>query len=444
MAGRENTKGGELLNWKPEAERLYKEYYNDPQKWAKIADELASCFPGTAHYEIKEKIRRHIRNTSIYQPAKMAEAPEKSSFEYHADGSIISEKFITLKNGQNMTPEFLLEAHGLKISAWEIVSYKNNFWNSQLKGGQLQISYQSKLTAKPRTGGVDLAEIDKHFDELDRQYTPPVILPARQSGNLIAEVNIADLHLGRLSWHGDTGENYDYKIARDIYHQCISDVCHRLEGREIEYISFPLGNDLLNSDTPDKTTTAGTPQSTDIRWQKMINVTTDMVIDGLEMLKTIAPVRAFYVASNHDEVSTYGIVNTVKAWYRNDDRVEIDRDAISRKYRLYGNTLVGYSHGYNEKPCEGSRNKIGKLAANMPVEAPQMWAQSKYREFHAAHLHSEHALEETNGVIVRRISSPTAADTWTFENGYVGAVRKIQSFIYDKEHGVIEIINTPI
>lgn len=408
-----------------------------------MADEMEDYFPGLSHHDRKEKIRRYIRDTPLYKSA-VPDEPEKSSFEYHADGSIVSEKFITCKNGQNMTPEFLLAAHGLDVSRWEVVSYKNNFWNSQLKGGYLQISYQSKLTARPKSQSLDLAEIDKHFDLLDRHYAPPVILPERKSGPLIAEVNIADLHLGRLSWYGDTGENYDHKIARDIYLQCISDICHDLKGRDIEYISFPLGNDLLNSDTPDKTTTAGTPQDTDIRWQKMTNVAIDMVIDGFEMLKTVAPIQAFYVASNHDEVSTYGIVNTVKAWYRNDPSVTVDRDAISRKYRLYGNTLVGYSHGNNEKSSEGNKNRIGKLAANIPVEAPQMWAQSKYREFHAAHFHSEHAIEEVNGVIVRRISSPTAPDTWTFRSGYVGAVRKAQTFIYDKERGLMQIINTPV
>ncbi len=63
---------------------------------------------------------------------------------------------------------------------------------------------------------------------------------------------------------------------------------------------------------------------------------------------------------------------------------------------------------------------------------------------HAAHLHSEHAINEANGVIVRRIASPTAADTWHYESGYVGAVRKAQTFIYDKERGLLQTINTPV
>ena len=80
------------------------------------------------------------------------------------------------------------------------MSYKNNMWNTQLKGGTKQISYQSKLTAKPRKGGLDLAEIDKHFAQLEHQ---PNIEPKEyKPGHLMVEVNMADIHVGKLSWHG--------------------------------------------------------------------------------------------------------------------------------------------------------------------------------------------------------------------------------------------------
>lgn len=430
--------------WQSEAERLK---FDEKLSWREVAVKLQGYFPDTDLHIVYERIRKYIRGCPQYKAQRLqtAEADmERSMLQYQADGSIVSEKFITLRDGDELTPSAILEAHGLKPSMWEVVSYKNNFWNSQLKGGIKQISYQSKLTAKPQVKPFDFDEIDKHFKELDRTYKPEIILPSTQTGNFIAEVNIADLHFGRLCWHGDTGNNYDYKIARQVYQQIISDACNKLKGMPIEYIVFPIGNDLINSDTPDKTTTAGTPQDTDIRWQKLIDTATEMVIAGIDMLKTVAPVKAFYVASNHDEVSTYGLVNTVSAWFRNDKRVEIDKTAISRKYRLYGNTLVGYSHGNNERPTKGTKDNPCKLAALMPIEARQMWAQAKYSEFHAAHLHSEHATEEINGVIVRRISSPTASDTWTFESGYVGAVRKAQVFVYDKEYGLSEILMLPV
>jgi hypothetical protein len=47
------------LEWKREAERLYEQY---GRQWSLIASELAPLFPDKKHYEIKEKIRSHLRN----------------------------------------------------------------------------------------------------------------------------------------------------------------------------------------------------------------------------------------------------------------------------------------------------------------------------------------------------------------------------------------------
>lgn len=426
-------------SWKAVAERLYEKHGRD---WSHIADEMLPLFPGLKHFEVKEKIRSHIRRTPQFKQKKQEDF-HRSSVEYKSDGCIISEKFIVVRDGEDMTPEFIIEAHGLKPSAWEVVSYKNNFWNSQVRGGAKQISYQSKLTVKPRKGGgIDLAAVDEHFRELDRaHFVLPKIGP--RTGTLMAEVNIADLHLGKLCWHGDTPENYDYKIARDIFYRIIGEIAEELRGRPIEKILFVWANDFFNSDNEQKTTTAGTPQDTDIRNKKMFNVGWEMLIRAIETLVDIAPVKTFYTPSNHDELTAYHALGVVGAWFRHDRRVTADMDAYPRKYELYGNTLIGHTHG-DKANDKGSKEKASRLASLMPLEASHLWGQSKYREMHAAHLHSEQMIAEINGVIVRRIASPTALDTWHTSSGYVGAVRKAQTFLYDKERGLVQIINTPV
>ena len=90
------------------------------------------------------------------------------------------------------------------------------------------------------------------------------------------------------------------------------------------------------------------------------------------------------------------------------------------------------------------KEKPKRLSSLMPIEARELWSKAKYYELHCAHLHSEQAAEEINGVIVRRISSPTAIDTYHYKSGYIGAVRKAQTFIYDKERGLKQIINIPV
>lgn len=425
--------------WKDKALKLYL----DGATWNEITNAIDM---GDMPPEKKRnKIRDAIRSTDEYknrQTERNKDDRQRSSIEYKADGSIISEKFIVLRDGEEMTPKIILEAHGLKPSAWEVVSYRNNFWNTQVKGGAKQISYQSRLTAKPAKNKIDLAEIDKHFAQLDRKhFTPPKVKP--RPGSLMAEVNIADIHLSKLCWHGDTPENYDYKIARDTFYNIIAEVCDELKHKNLEYILFVWSNDFFNADTTENTTTAGTRQDTDVRWSKMFNVGCEMLVRGIEMLSELAPVRTFYTPSNHDEVNGYHALKYLEAWFRRDTNVEINIDAYPRKYILYGNTLLGYCHGDKEE-SRGTKERASRLASLMPIEAKELWGQAVYHEMHTAHLHSEHMIQEINGVIIRRISSPTALDSWHTKNGYMGAVRKAQTFLYDKERGLVQTINTPV
>lgn len=422
------------MDWKAEAKRLR---FEEGKSWAEITNQLRGCFPGLKDSQIREKIRGYIRGTPEYRHKDEQQTTVRS------DGTIVSEKFIKLKEGRQLTPKELLVLHGLDPSKWQVVSCVNNFWNSQLTGGVLQVSYQSKLTAKP-TNGIDLEQVDEHFAKLDRTYKPPARKIIHRDANCMAEVNIADLHLGKLCWRGDTGNNYDYKMARNVYLTILSEICEELSDKKLEYILFPFGNDFFNSDTIDKTTTAGTPQDTDVRWQKLFNVGVEMSVDGITMLSELAPVKVIYIPSNHDEMTGYHAIKYLEAWFRKDQNVEIDADPKARKYHLYGNTHIGFTHGSKEGRERASYEKASRLASVMPIESKQMWSQALFHEMHAAHLHSEQAIQEINGVMVRRISSPAATDTYHYESGYVGAVRKAQTFIYDKERGLKQIINTPV
>ena len=292
--------------------------------------------------------------------------------------------------------------------------------------------------------GYDFENLERRFEALERTYAPFEVLPATQTGTMMAEVNIADLHLGKLCWRGDTGNNFDYKIARDVFQQLISDIYNRLKDLPLEYILFPIGNDFFNSDNPEKTTTAGTPQDTDVRWQKLQEVGEEILIAGIDVLKKLAPVKATYVPANHDEVTAFSVSRTLRAWFRNDERVEIDTTPMARKYTNYGNTLICFTHGDKENGKKGDYYKPSTLAALPSIEARELWGQTQYCEVHAAHLHGEHAINEMNGVIVRRVSSPTATDTWHYRSGFVGNVRKAQTFLYDKEYGLVDTINTPV
>ena len=425
-----------MQDWKVIARRLKA----DGKSWREITYAVMPCFSDTPPYDTaKDRVRMLFRNTPEYKaknaPPDAADHP--TSTEYKQDGTVVYDKLIEIMEGEEITPEVIMKAHNITPGKWEVVSYRNNYWHSQVKGGKRLVMYQSRLVVKPKKQGVSYEQIDAFFNDMMQRYERPARLaPRHTGGGCMAEVNIADLHFGKLCWHGDTGNNFDYKIAREMFLQIVSDICGELQNKPLDFIRFVWANDFFNSDTTSKTTTAGTPQDTDIRWQKLFSVGCEMLIAAVDMLAQVAPVETFYTPSNHDEMTGYYAIKMLEAWFRNDERVRVDTDARTRKYYLYGNVLIGYTHGDKEKP----RN----LQMVMPNEAREMWGKAKYCEMHAAHLHSEHAINEANGVIVRRIASPTATDTWHYESGYVGAVRKAQTFIYDKERGLLQTINTPI
>ena len=411
--------------------------------WTDTADEIRRRYPDMSDTGEMKLIRscrsvleKHERNK---KNSLTAVEPAAVSKKYNQDGTVESVCLIELWDGEDLTPEKILAFHKLDAEKWQVISYTNNIWHAMTgkeQGNQRRQMYQSKLVAKPKAGGISLGEIDRHFRQLDRVYRHPIVFPPYPTGSKMAEVNIADLHLGRLSWHGDTGYNYDHKIARDMFRGIISEIYHALKLMPLEYITFVWTNDFFNSDTIAKTTTGNTPQDTDIRWQKLFNAGVEMLVDAITMLSELAPVKTFYTASNHDEATAYHAIKYLEAWFRKDSRIEVNTDARPRKYLLYGNVLLGYTHGDKEKPS--------RLSSLMPNEARTLWGESVTREIHAAHLHSEHAIEEVNGVIVRRVSSPTAPDTWSDKAGYVTAVRKAQTFIYDRERGLMQTINTPV
>jgi len=276
--------------------------------------------------------------------------------------------------------------------------------------------------------------IQDGMKEFAAGYDGPVI-PLRQPEKTgkMAEISIADLHLGKLAWKPETGENYDHKIAEKRFMSVIYDFVERNKYK-LEKIVFVVGNDFFNYDTIEGTTTAGTRQDNDVRWQKLFVKGAELLVKAIDILSKIAPVEVIFVPGNHSKMAEFYAVNYIDAWFRNDDNVKVNTDPRTRKYIEFGKCLIGFTHGDKEKK---------RIFGNMQVEVPEMWGRTKYREWHCGHYHSEQVKEE-HGVIVRNLSSITGTDAWHYESGYVGAIAKSQSFIWDKEKGLIEILITTI
>lgn len=376
---------------------------------------------------VKEKVVESTQTES-----ESTDYNNTKSMERKSDGSYVFEGIVEVMEGQVVTPDILMAAHKLDEREWEVITYKNNYWQQQVKGGSKIVLYQSKLVVKPRKFD-DIAEIAvlEHFEKKLAEHEPVVITPPKtgHSENML-EINISDLHLGKLAFEQTCGDTYNIEIAKQRFKDLIKTEYDRAAEQRVEKILFVWTNDFFNTDGITDSTTRGTPQQTGFPWQSLFLEGCSLLVDAIELLSTLAPVESFYIASNHSRQVDYYALCYVQAWFRNNPNVNIIVNQRSRYYVKYGVTLLGFSHSYYEKKPN--------LKNLMCVECPQEWAETTYREFHLAHYHSE-KVEEVGGVIYRWLPSMCSTDNYHYDSGYLGAVKRSYSFIYDKYTGLKQI-----
>lgn len=258
--------------------------------------------------------------------------------------------------------------------------------------------------------------------------TPKVYKTPHDTGILL-EIATPDLHVGKLAHSIETGGRpYDVKIAIATFERALEALVERTSGYKIEEILMVAGNDLFNSDSPENTTTAGTAVSTDGRFHKTFHHVRNMMVKAVERLRQIAKVHVLIVPGNHDRQTAYHLGDSLECYFHNDPSVVVTNTPATRKYFIWGKCLIGFCHG-----DEGKRDDYPLL---MAVENPEAWGQAKFREIHTGHYHKQQ-LEEHNGVRVRILSALCPPDDWHASQGYIGALRQAEAFVWSKTEGLL-------
>lgn len=405
---------------------------NKGSKWIEIATAIKGEFPTLTDIQRIDKARNYYRSNSVdtrHVSTSEDDPAFHKSVEYKKDGSAIFEGIIELAENTEITPELMLRAHRLDSSSWEVVSYKNNFWQTQKKGGEKLVLYQSKITVKPlRKDYVTFEDIDNYFMSRDFNISPETTYEYSTEGDTL-EIDLTDLHSGLLSWEKETGNNYDLKIAEKNFKVCISDIYNRATKEPIKKILFVTMGDILHVDNDNQTTTRGTFQQVDGRISKIYDTTLDMLIWAFELLKKVAPIEVVYCSGNHDRVLGYTLVKSAEMAFRNDNAITFDVAHNPQKYRQFGNVIIGFTHGDMPKKNLGtwlpgnlsSRNDFGK---------------SKYVEIHTGHYHSQNTIEESSGAIVRSMPSLCASSLWEHSQGFGDSVKSIVCYIWNDDLGL--------
>lgn len=345
------------------------------------------------------------------------------------------------------TLQELAEVCEIDLKVWEIYRWKCSAWQTGMKPPAVGKSgnwkrkkskpiYSQQFVVmawmRPRkaliAASTELDELRKRALSFKPAY--PAIVSKIKSPELLAEFAPMDHHFGALAWAEETGwQNYDLKIARKTYENAMGELIARLEGTGAGRALLILGNDQQNFDNKLGTTTKGTPQSTDGRYQKVFSVSRDVSIWAIEALLGKFPsVEVVMVSGNHDSLAAWHLGDSLQAWFRNCDRVKIDNRPLFRKYLQFGVCMLMFTHG--------AAGKLEEYDKVMAAEQPAMWGSTKWREAHTGDKHHRRVVE-LKGATVRILPSLRPPDAWTSENHYVGSLRAAEAYLWDQRRGLI-------
>ena len=294
----------------------------------------------------------------------------------------------------------------------------SNYW---YKGKHYSIHVSGKDPSLVDLKDQLITEMKKHSPKYPRIKYEKVT-----EGHLLV-VDPADIHIGKLCSAFETGDPSNHQIVIDRVKSGVSGIVQKVKGFPIDKILLIVGNDILHVDNAKSTTTSGTPQDTELMWYDAFKIAFKLEVETIEMLLSIAPVHVQYDPSNHDYLTGFFLAQALEAWFRNSKDVQFNVSPAHRKYFVYGENLIGSTHGDGAKESD-----LGYLMAHESKD----WNRCKHRYFYTHHLHHKKS-KDYMSVCVETLRSPSGTDSWHHRNGYQHAPKAVEGFLHHKQHGQI-------
>ena len=327
----------------------------------------------------------------------------------------------------------LVRVCDIDLTKYKVLNWRITRWDAQTKKDGHVPFYSVKATFQPIPIEQNLSLQKDVLLRLVQEKSKPSSFSFKNNKKKhLLEIDIFDMHFGKLAHREEVGEDYDISIAEERWNKAIESLLNRVNLDNVELILLPIGNDLFNIDNSFNQTTAGTPQDSDSRFHKIVRVVKRILIDTISKLEKITPIEVLIVPGNHDEHVTFMLGDILDAYFYNNENVRVYNNAKARKYYKYGTVGLMYTHGNNEK-----FNDLGMIFA---AENPSLWAATTQRYIKIGHFHHNKLQvmqrQEFQGFQIQIIPSLSGSDAWHSKKGY-NSLKQAKAFLYDKDEGLI-------
>ena len=257
----------------------------------------------------------------------------------------------------------------------------------------------------------------------------PVKPPKQVDENLASLLTITDFHLGMKAWKDSDGDDWDLKIARDVFLNAIYDMLNA-SPKSGTGILNQLGDFLHWDGLVQVTPTSGHHLTGDDRYSKLVELSISVMTEAVDMmLKKFGKVVVVQAEGNHDLASSVWMRKFIKHRFQDEPRVEVIDNEFPYYAYQHGEIMLGFHHGHKMRMAQ-----LQKLFASEP-RFRKLWGASQHAYIHCGHLHHERVLDDA-GCTVEQHPTLAARDNYTSSHGYVSQ-RGAKVITYDKLEGEV-------
>lgn len=257
--------------------------------------------------------------------------------------------------------------------------------------------------------------------------SPVKAVRAKRDDKLLNLYTVSDFHLGMLAWADESGDDWDMKIAEDLFSRWFDAAFQKAPDAGTGVINL-LG-DLAHFDSLDAVTPAsGHVLDADTRYQKLVRYMIRMVrrVVGMALVKH-KNVRLLIVQGNHDESGMIWLAEMFSTLYDNEPRVFVDTSPDVYKMVQHGKTTLFFHHGH--------KARFDAIEPVMIAKFRKAFGESVYSYAHVGHLHHQKIVESRN-MIVEQHRTLAAKDAYASRGGWMSG-RSANVITYSAEYGEV-------
>lgn len=268
------------------------------------------------------------------------------------------------------------------------------------------------------------------IEGMKSEITPVVpvkAIRAKRDDKLLNLYTVSDFHLGMLAWADESGDDWDMKIAEDLFSRWFDAAFQKAPDAGTGVINL-LG-DLAHFDSLDAVTpSSGHILDADTRYQKLVRYMIRMVRRVVDMaLVKHKNVRLLIVQGNHDESGMIWLAEMFSTLYDNEPRVFVDTSPDVYKMVQHGKTTLFFHHGH--------KARFDAIEPVMIAKFRKAFGESVYSYAHVGHLHHQKIAESRN-MIVEQHRTLAAKDAYASRGGWMSG-RSANVITYSAEYGEV-------